>query len=103
RRYLDRHPASAQRRGALDRHLQGVRRPVARFHRRGARLMEPKQAVQVAPERSASPPRRLWRPDSNSWLLPAAFIVLLIVAWQLVTQFTPWFKPYILPQPWDVV
>jgi NitT/TauT family transport system permease protein len=65
--------------------------------------MEPKQAVQVAPERSASPPRRMWRPDSNSWLLPAAFIVLLIVAWQLVTQFTPWFKPYILPQPWDVV
>ncbi len=57
----------------------------------------------AAPEGSAPPRARAWRPDSTSWLLPAAFIVLLIVAWQLVTQFTPWFKPYILPQPWDVV
>ncbi|MEO6982469.1 MAG: ABC transporter permease [Edaphobacter sp.] len=29
--------------------------------------------------------------------------MLTIVIWQLVTQFTHWFQPYVLPQPWDVV
>ena len=43
------------------------------------------------------------RANPRSWLLPTGFIVLLIVVWQLITQYTHWVQPYVLPQPWDVV
>jgi len=46
---------------------------------------------------------RTARSNSRAWVLPTAFIVLLIVAWQMVTQHTHWVQPYVLPQPWDVV
>ena len=46
---------------------------------------------------------RARRTNRGSWVLPTGFIVLIIVAWQLVTQFTHWAEPYVLPQPWDVV
>ena len=56
-----------------------------------------------APQTFAPASRRARRASAGSWLLPGGFIVLLIVAWQLVTQYTHWVQPYVLPQPWDVV
>ena len=67
---------------------------------------EPARLQQRAQDTSGvSAPRRrgAQRTDPRSWLLPTAFIVVLIVIWQLVTQYTNWVQPYILPQPWHVV
>lgn len=47
--------------------------------------------------------RGVRRSDARAWLLPTAFIIVLIVIWQLITQYTHWVQPYILPQPWHVV
>ncbi len=47
--------------------------------------------------------QRARRTNPHTWLLPTGFIVLLIVIWQLITQYTHWVQPYVLPQPWDVV
>ena len=41
--------------------------------------------------------------NARSWLLPTGFMALLIVIWQLITQYTHWVQPYVLPQPWEVV